>query len=156
MKPIEFCCTDTIALAPEAIVEQILEVENWHDFTGYGVMPGIREAVFELRMPEVVGSRIRVTNTDGSSHVETIVEWQPGVGLRLHMTDFSPPLARLATDFDEIWTFEPRGDATRVTRAFRLHARSALTRPALWAISFLLKRAISRHLRQMRATAATV
>jgi hypothetical protein len=31
-----------------------------------------------------------------------------------------------------------------------LHAKSAFTRPFLWLISFLLKRAIARHLRQLR------
>jgi ribosome-associated toxin RatA of RatAB toxin-antitoxin module len=153
MKPVEFTCTAIIPEPAEAIAEQILQVERWPEFTGYGVIPGIQQAEFESRTPEVVGSRVRVTNTDGSRHVETIVEWQPGVGLRLHMTDFSPPLARLATDFDEIWSFEPVGKATRVTRQFRLHPKSALTRPAVWAMSFLLKRAIARSLQQMRASA---
>jgi hypothetical protein len=31
-----------------------------------------------------------------------------------------------------------------------LHPRSAVTRPALWLISLLLRRAVARHLRQMR------
>ncbi len=154
MKPIEFTCTETIAMAPEAVAEQILDADNWRDFTGYWPIPGIKQAAFELRTPEVVGSRVRVTNTDGSSHVETIVEWQPGVGLRMHMTDFSPPLSRLATEFDEIWQFEPCDGKTRVTRTFRLHARSAITRPMVWAMSFLLKRAVVRNLRQLRAAAA--
>jgi len=153
MKPIEFSCTEIIPLPAEAIAEQILQVDRWPEFTGYGVIPGIRHAEFEVRTPEVVGSRVRATTTDGSSHIETIVEWQPGVGLQLHMTEFSLPLARLATDFDEIWQFEPMGETTRVTRLFRLHATSAFTRPALWAMSFLLKRAIARSLQQMRAAA---
>ncbi|MEX2111566.1 MAG: SRPBCC family protein [Pirellulales bacterium] len=154
MKPIEFTCIETIAMTPVAIAEPILDADNWRDFTGYWPIPGIRQAEFELRTPEVVGSRIRVTNTDGSSHVETIVEWQPGEGLRMHMTNFSPPLSRLATDIDEIWRFEPQGGATRVTRVFRLHPKSAPARVALWLVSFLLKRAIVRNLRQLRAAAA--
>jgi hypothetical protein len=150
MKPITFCCTETIPLAPEDIAGQILDLANWTDFTGYGVLPGIKAAAFETRTPGVVGTRIRVTNTDGSSHVEEIVEWQPDRRLRLDLTDFSPPLSRLATGFVETWAFEQRGDSTRVVRSFEMHAKSFFTRPILWLISFLLKRAIARHLRQMR------
>ena len=91
-----------------------------------------------------------MTNTDGSSHVEEIVEWEPDRRLRLDLKEFSPPLALLATGFTEAWAFERLGDGTRVRRSFELHARSALARPVLWLISFLLKRAIAEHLRQLR------
>ena len=74
-------------------------------------LPGIKAAEFEARTPEVVGTRIRVTNTDGSSHVEEIVEWEPDRRLRLRMGEFSPPLSRLATGFDETWEFERTGEA---------------------------------------------
>ena len=151
MKPITFSCTQTLPLAPEEIARQILDLANWTNFTGYGVMPGIKAAEFEVRTPGVVGTRIKVTNTDGSSHVEEIVEWQPD-SLRLDMKDFSPPLSRLASGFVETWAFERLGTGTRVTRSFEMHAKSAFTRPVLWLISFLLKRAIARHLRQMGAS----
>ena len=85
---------------------QILDVTNWMDFKGFGFLPGIKLAEFEVKTPDIVGSRIRVTNTDGSSHVEEIVEWQSDRRLKLHMNEFSPPLARLATSFEETWSFE--------------------------------------------------
>jgi hypothetical protein len=154
MKPVEFSCTETIPAAAEVIAEQILDVSNWSQFTGYGPLPGILEAVFDSRTPAIVGSQIRVTNTDGSTHVETIEDWQPGRGLTMRFGEFSPPVSRLATSFEEIWSFEPAADGTRVTRAFRLHAKSIVTRPMLWAISFMLKRAIDHNLKQMRAAAA--
>jgi hypothetical protein len=71
------------------------------------------------------------------------------------MHEFSPPLSRLATHFEEIWEFQRVDRATRVTRTFRLHARSSLARCVLWMISFLLKKAIARHLREMRQTPET-
>src|SRR3954469_2273193 len=120
MKPITFSCTDTLALAPADIAGRILDLANWTDFRGYGVLPGIKAAGFEVRTPGVVGSRIRVTNTDGSSHVEEIVEWQPDHRLRLRMRNFSAPLSRLATGFDEAWEFQRIDAATRVTRTFEL------------------------------------
>ena len=150
MRTITFSCTDTLALAPAEIAGRILDLANWTDFTGYAVLPGIKAAEYEVRTPGVVGSRIRVTNTDGSGHVEEIVEWQPENSLRLRMTGFSPPLSRLATEFVESWAFERAGTAARVTRSFELHPKSAVARPALWLISLLLRRAIARHLRQMR------
>ena len=150
MKPIRFSCTDTLALSSADIAGRILDLANWTEFTGYAVLPGIKAAVYEVRTPGVVGSRIRVTNTDGSSHVEETVEWQPDHSLRLQMKEFSPPLSRLATEFEESWAFERVGTATRVTRTFELYPKSAIARPALWLISLLLRRAIARHLRQMR------
>jgi hypothetical protein len=117
--------------------------------------PRVKAAEFEVQTPGVVGSRIRVTNRDGSRHVEEVAEWQPGQHLRLDMKEFSPPLSRLATGFEETWVFKRTGNGTHVTRSFRLHAKSTLARFLLWVLSFFLKRAIARHLREMRAVEET-
>ena len=111
MKSITFSCEETLAMPPEEVARQILDLDRWPGFEGYGPLPGIRAAEFEARTPEVVGTRIRVTNTDGSSHVEEIVTWEPDRRLRLRMGEFSPPLSRLATGFDETWEFERTGEA---------------------------------------------
>ena len=92
MKSITFACKKTLPLAPEEIANQILDVEKWPEFQGYGPIPGIKTAEFEIRTANIVGSRIRVTNLDGSTHVEEIVEWQPDQRLQHQMHDFSPPL----------------------------------------------------------------
>ena len=149
MRPVTFSCTASLPMTPEEIANQILDLANWTSFTGYGPLPGIKAAEFEARPPGVVGTRVRVTNTDGSGHVEEFVAWEPGRHVRLAMTDFSPPLSRLATRFEEAWEFERVGGLTRVVRTFRLYPRSDLARPALWLIGRLLKRAVARHLRQM-------
>src|SRR5437764_7035761 len=107
MKPITFTCEETLLLAPEDIAWQVLDLTKWPDFHGYGPIPGIKLAEFALQTPAVVGSRIRVTNLDGSSHVEEIVEWQPHQRIRLQMKEFSVPLSRLATGFEETWEFKP-------------------------------------------------
>jgi hypothetical protein len=103
--PITFTCKATLALAPEDIAWQILDLAKWPDFHGYGPIPGIKAAAFDLQTPGVVGTRIRVTNLDGSRHVEEIIEWQPEHRLRLEMKEFVPPLSRLATRFEETWQF---------------------------------------------------
>jgi hypothetical protein len=151
MRPITFRCEETVSITPGDILRQILDPACWPDFTGFGVIPGIRAAQLEVQTPGIVGTRFRVTNTDGSSHVEEIIEWQPDRRLKTRMHDFSAPLSHLATHFEETWEFQSVGDKTRVTRLFQLHAKSALTRPLLWVISLFLKRAIARNLRQMSA-----
>ncbi len=153
MKPIVFACHEMLPVAPEEIAGQILDVAKWPDFRGYGPIPGIKSAEFETRTPNVVGSRIRVKNLDGSSHVEEIVEWQPDRRLQLRMGTFSKPLSRLATDFFETWEFDRIGQDIRAVRSFEMHAKSALAKPVLWLISFFLKRAIARHLTEIKQAA---
>jgi hypothetical protein len=150
VKPITFSCSESLAIPPEEIARQILELSRWPEFRGYGPLPGIREAEFEARTAEVFGTRIRVTNTDGSVHIEEVVVWEPERRLRLRMGEFSPPLSRLATGFIETWEFERSGEGTRVVRRFELHPKGITTRPLLWLISILLRKAIARHLRLMR------
>jgi hypothetical protein len=150
MKPITFTCEETLLLAPEDIVRQILDLTKWPDFHGYGPIPGIKVAEFDVQIPGIVDSQIRVTNQDGSSHVEEIVEWESDHRLRLEMKEFSAPLSRLTTGFEETWEFQRNGNETHVTRSFQLHAKSVLARLPLWMISFFLKWAIVRHLREMR------
>lgn len=84
------------------LLTSLLDLTKWPDFQGYGPIPGIKTAVFGVQTPSVVGTRIRVNNLDGSSHVEEIVEWQPERRVRLEFKEFSPPLSRLATTFEEI------------------------------------------------------
>lgn len=150
MKPITFSCETTLSQKPEKIASQILDLSQWPNFNGYGPLPGIDRAEFETKTAEIVGTRIRVANRDGSTHVEEIVEWEPTRRLLLHMHDFSPPVSRLATSFNETWEFQPSGEDTKVVRSFELYPKSALTKPLLWLISFLLRRAIARHLTTMQ------
>jgi hypothetical protein len=150
MKSIAFSCKETLDIAPGEIARRILDVTELPNFKGFGPMPGIKSAEFELRTPEIVGSRIQVVNTNGSKHVEEIVEWQPDCRLRLHMKDFSAPLSRLATKIEETWEFERTGISTEVTRSFQIHAKFLAAWPLLWMISFFLRKAIARHLAWMR------
>jgi hypothetical protein len=43
----------------------------------------------------MIGSRIRVRNTDGSQHVEEILKWVPNKELILKLQEFTPPLSYL-------------------------------------------------------------
>jgi len=150
-----FSCRAMLPQPAREVAGQILDLARWPEFRGYGPIPGIKAAGFDRRTPEIVGTRIRVTNLDGSTHVEEIVEWDPQRRVRLEMKEFSPPLSRLATLFEETWEFDEQpgkhGRETLVVRSFRLHAKNRGTRVLLRLIAVLLKRAIARHLRQMAA-----
>jgi len=152
MTPILFTCEETLPFTSDEIARQILDLTKWPDFHGYGPIPGIKVAAFDVQTPGIIGSRIRVTNLDGSSHVEEIVEWQPDRRLRLQLKEFSPQLSRLTSRFEETWEFERVEGGTNATRSFQLHAKSVLGRLPLWVISFFLKRAITRHLRELKTS----
>src|SRR5262249_7766023 len=70
-------------------------------------------SLLEVQTPGIVGSRIRITNRDGASHIEEVVEWQPDQRLRLRIHGFSRLLSRLATEFEETWEFQRPGTGTR-------------------------------------------
>ncbi|MDB4731873.1 SRPBCC family protein [bacterium] len=150
MQPITFTCAETFIASPSEISSNLLNLDKWCEFEGYGIMPGIKVAVFERETPEVIGSIFRVSNSDGSTHTEEIVEWEPETRICLRMENFSPPLSRLSSHFLERWTFTPNKEANLVTRSFELHPKHLITKPALWLISFLLKKAIARQLQQMQ------
>lgn len=151
MKPITFACNETLPLSPDEIGRQMLDLSNWPQFNGYGPIPGIQSATFEIRTPDVVGTRIQVTNRDGSRHVEEIVDWQPD-RIEMHMKDFSPPLSKFASRIEEVWTSELGSEGTNVTRTFHLYPKTFLSKVMLRIITFFLKRGIARHLRDMKGT----
>lgn len=150
MRPIQFTCQTTIARSAYDICNEVADLTRWPEFRGYLILPGIESATYEERTDTMVGSRIRVRNTDGSGHVETIREWQPGESIVMTLAEFTPPLNRLADHFVELWRFENAGNGTYVTRSFQLFPKRAATRPFLWLISLFFRRAIARHLADMR------
>jgi hypothetical protein len=149
MRPIIFECTAVIPSPATEICVEIATVARWSEFKGYGVLPGIASAHYEHKTSDMLGSRIRVQNTDGSGHVEEIVAWQLGEKVSMKLYEFTPPLNRLASHFIEEWSFSPVNNGTLVERNFQLFAKQPATRPLLWLISLLFKRAIARHLTQM-------
>lgn len=149
MKPIFFSCRAVIPRSPGWIGQQILDLRRWPEFEGYLFLPGIQTAEFEKRTDAIVGTRIRVTNTDGSTHVEEIVGWDLPNRLSLRLSDFSLPLSKIATRFDETWLFDTAGESTAVVRQFELFPATAWSRPLLWLISGLLRGAVAKHLQQI-------
>ena len=149
MKPIVFACQRLIPKSTAVIFAEVADTARWSEFNGYGILPGIEAASYEMRTQDMVGSRIQVRNRDGSSHVEEITAWIPDREIAMRLYEFTPPLRFLATHITEAWHFQVDVDGTRVTRTFQMFPRFVIARPALWLISLLFRRAISRHLDEM-------
>ena len=151
LRPITFECTQIIPKAPIEIASEIADTSRWGEFRGYGVLPGIESAEYEKRTSDMIGSRIRVRNTDGSEHVEEILKWVPNKELILKLQEFTPPLSYLATHFLEEWSFRTEADTTTlVTRRFQLFPSGRATRPFVWLVSLLVRRAIAASLPNCR------
>ena len=149
MKPIRVIARGRVKGSFRSVSASIEDLSQWPSFTGFGPLPGVRQAIYETKTEDRIGSVIRVTNTDGSRHRETIRAWDASGGVTLELDAFTPPLSWLATRFVERWTFEPEGEQCVIARTLDIHPRSALTRPLLRPIAALLRRALERHLQSL-------
>ncbi|MEL6253031.1 MAG: hypothetical protein AAFR87_13535 [Bacteroidota bacterium] len=149
MPAIKFSCHKFISQLPDAISGQIADIEKWKDFKGHGFLPGIADAYFDPKTSDMVGSKIRVKNTDGSLHIEEILIWEADAEILMRLHEFSPPLNRIASHFMEHWHLERVAGGTMVERAFELYPKSIFTQPFLWIISLFFRKAIDKHLDEM-------
>ena len=92
MKPIEIKIVGLIRKLSPEICQEILDTERWSEFKGYSILPGIKSAQFEVKTPQIIGSRIKVQNNDGSSHIEEIIEWDVSNRIALRFQEFDSPL----------------------------------------------------------------
>lgn len=146
MKPISFTCERILEVPRSRIFEKIQDLDTWDSFTGYGILPGVREANYESRKNGMEGAVIKAFNTDGSQHKEKILTWHPPDLIKVKLYHFHRPLSALATHFIETWSFYKVGDQQIARRRMQLHPTSPFSKPLLWLISILLRKAIERHL----------
>lgn len=148
MKPIEINVVGHVQKSSQEICAEILDTARWSEFEGYSILPGIENAHFETKTPEVVGSRIKVQNKDGSSHLEEIVEWDLVNRVALRFQDFESPVRHFATHFVETWAFRKSGEGTEVSRKMTMYPKGILGWLMLFPISKLMKKAFEKNLIQ--------
>ena len=146
MKPIQISIHAVTDTSPEEICAALLNTERWSEFEGYSILPGIQQAEFETRTSNEIGSKIKVQNRDGSSHVEEIIEWDPKQKIVLRFQDFSPPLRYFAKNFYEVWEFTRTDTATEVTRSMSMHPKNLLGWLLLLPISTLMKKSFEKNI----------
>lgn len=152
MRPIEIKVIGELDKSPAEICSQVLDTSRWSEFTGYSILPGVKQAHFEVKTPMLVGSRIRVQNTDGSTHVEEIIEWDEARKLSLKFQEFSTPLlGAIASQFIESWEFAQRGEKTQAIRKMRMYPKNWLGWLVLLPISRLMQKAFEQSLAQSQA-----
>lgn len=142
---VSFTVTAGSALRPEQIMDEIFDITNWSGFTGWGPIPGIREAKMLERHDARVGTKFVVTNTDGSTHGETVIEYVPDRRLVMRIDDFSTPLDKFAECFLETWEFERRDHHTHIERKFDLHPKGPIANVILRLVGFGLRKAVQEH-----------
>ena len=148
MKPIEIKIVGLIRKPSPEICQEILDTERWSEFKGYSILPGIKSAQFEVKTPQIIGSRIRVQNNDGSSHIEEIIEWDVSNRIALRFQEFDSPLRKLATHFIETWEFRKSSEGTEASRIMTMYPKGILGWLMLIPISRLMKKAFEENLRQ--------
>lgn len=156
MKPVEIKIVGHIQKTSPEICREILDTERWSEFKGYSILPGIKNAQFETKTPEVVGSRIKVQNTDGSSHIEEIIEWDVANRIALRFQEFNSSLQNLATHFIETWEFRESPYGTEASRIMTMYPKGLFGWLMLIPISKLMKKAFEENLRQTNNESSNV
>ncbi|MBI5354488.1 MAG: hypothetical protein HZB50_17750 [Chloroflexi bacterium] len=149
IKPIEIVIHGHSQQSSEEMCSTFLDTERWSDFKGYSILPGIKSARFEIRTPALVGSRIKVENTDGSSHVEEIIEWDETSKIKLRFQEFDSPLKYLATHFIETWSFHRSDEGTETIRSMAMYPKGVAGWLMLMPISQLMKKAFKKNASQL-------
>jgi hypothetical protein len=149
MKPIQIKTQGTTQKSSQEICATFLDTDRWSDFKGYSILPGIKSAHFEKRTPDLLGSRIKVSNTDGTTHVEEIIAWDVSNKFALKFQEFEPPLKNLATHFVEEWRFSTSSRGTEITRSMTMYPRGVLGWLMLLPISRLMKKAFEKNAVEM-------
>ena len=148
MNPIELTTNGFVNRTPNDICSILLDTNRWSEFEGYSILPGIEKAEFEKRTAEVVGSRIKVRNNDGSSHIEEIVEWDVNKKVVFKFQDFNSILKYFATHFIEEWNFVTKDEGTEIERNMKMYPKHVVGWLILKPVSKLMKKALEKNLMQ--------
>ncbi len=142
----------TVAADAATLFDFLASEAGFLSFPGYGPIPGLARVEFERGSYTVVGSESRVTNTDGSTHRERIVECVRPERFAVQIFELSGPFGWLVREIDERWQVSPSGAGSRLTRTFAFALRS----PLYWPLSVplaqgLFRAAMRRHHRAIAA-----
>jgi|AntRauTorckE6833_2_1112554.scaffolds.fasta_scaffold30748_3 hypothetical protein len=142
---IQFKVSGVTSLVPEEIVEGMLDKANWLSFNGSGLIPGIQDVEIIPSDKSIEGTVFKVTNSDGSSHEEVIISYEPPHSLIMKLHKFGFPLNRIATHFFEKWTYRKEGEETYFERSFEFYPKNFLGTILLKLIAKQFKKAVIDH-----------
>ena len=138
--------------APRDVVFDFVASEaGFLSFPGYGPIPGLARVEFEHGSYQQVGSESRVTNTDGSTHREQVVECDRPRRFAVRIHSLSSPFRLLVRELDESWELSTEGTGSRLHRTFGFTLRSPLVWPLSLPLAQWMFRAAIRHHHQWLA-----
>jgi len=96
-----------------------------------GAIPPIKECTGQDGAWDTVGKTRTVVLADGSSNLETLVEYSRPGNYRYQLSDFTGPMKALVAGVDGQFSFVPEGAGTRVTWSWSIRPTNAVARLAL-------------------------
>lgn len=105
-----------------------------------GVIPPIKECTGQDGGWDAVGKTRTVVLADGSSNLETLVEYSRPGNYRYQLSDFTGPMKALVARVEGQFSFVPEGEGTRVTWSWKIHPTNPVARGLLPVVGFFWRR----------------
>lgn len=105
-----------------------------------GLIPPIKECTGQDGGWDAVGKTRTVVLADGSSNLETLVEYSRPGNYRYRLTDFTGPMKALVDHVEGQFSFVPEGAGTRVTWSWKIHPTNPLARGVLPVVGFFWRK----------------
>jgi uncharacterized protein YndB with AHSA1/START domain len=115
------------------------------------LIPGIVEARFPEEGAPRPGMLRHVKLSDGSRVVERLLAFEAPRLHRYDMAEMQRLQKLLLTNMQGEWTFSPEGEGCRVVWDYSFFEKSAVTRPVVWLVAKLFRRAMQNCLDQLAA-----
>jgi uncharacterized protein YndB with AHSA1/START domain len=147
MAGVERTVEETLELnaAPERVWALLTSFDLMTLFTGFGPIPGIARVEWLTEGGYRLDARRRVTNTDGSTHLEDIASFEPGRLLVDRIHGFDSPMRFLARQAHDRFELQASGSGTRLVRRFTVELLSPLVAPVGLLLQPMLRVAVRRH-----------
>jgi hypothetical protein len=148
---IGFTVRASFATTIERLFDFTKDAANFVSFTGFGIVPGIKEASYITPGPPALGARRRIVKTDGTEHIEEIIVFEQPARHSSRITGLKPPFSWLVTSGEDDWRFAAERGGTAVERDFSFE----LTTPLAWIAAFpllqiFMREAVRRDLREIQ------
>lgn len=105
-----------------------------------GLIPAVKECTGQDGGWDAVGKSRTVVLADGTSNLETLVEYSKPGNYRYQLSDFTGPMKALVAGVDGQFSFVPEGDGTRVTWSWKIHPTNPVARGILPVVGFFWRR----------------
>jgi ribosome-associated toxin RatA of RatAB toxin-antitoxin module len=147
---LSFTTTHLFRVTPERLFDFTNDAPNFVSFVGFGPIPGIRKATYETVGEPRIGSKRRITKTDGTEHFEELVVFDRPRRHVSRITGLSPPFSWLVRYGEDDWKFMPSNSGTLIERTFAFELTNPLAAlPAFPLLHLFMRFAVIRDLRNV-------